>query len=53
MFGFTEPYLFDRPIQAGFNVYLRKINYNQAKQYAILTGQNPVLDCEEFCRFCR
>src|ERR1019366_4356314 len=43
VFGFTEPYLFDRPIQAGFNVYLRKINYNQAKQYAILTGQNPNL----------
>jgi outer membrane protein insertion porin family len=40
VFGFTEPYLFDRPIQAGFNVYLRKINYDQARQYAILTGQN-------------
>ena len=40
IFGFTEPYLFDRPIQAGFNVYLRKINYDQAKQYAILSGQN-------------
>ena len=43
VFGFTEPYLFDRPIQAGFNVYLRKINYNQARQYAILSGQNPNL----------
>ena len=31
VFGFTEPYLFDRPIQAGFNVYLRKINYDQAQ----------------------
>jgi len=40
VFGFTEPYLFDRPIQAGFNVYLRKISYDQARQYAILTGQN-------------
>ena len=40
MFGFTEPYLFDRPIQAGFNVYTRKINYDQARQYAIATGQN-------------
>jgi len=39
-FGFTEPYLFDRPIQAGFNVYLRKTNFNQAQQYAILTGQS-------------
>ena len=43
MFGFTEPYLFDRPIQAGFNVYLRKISYDQARQYAILTGQSPNL----------
>jgi outer membrane protein insertion porin family len=40
MFGFTEPYLFDRPINAGFTVYTRKFNFNQAKQYAVLTGQN-------------
>jgi outer membrane protein insertion porin family len=40
VFGFTEPYLFDRPIQAGFNVYARKTNYDQARQYAIATGQN-------------
>jgi outer membrane protein insertion porin family len=40
MLGFTEPYLFDRPIQAGFQVYLRKTNFNQARQYAISTGQN-------------
>jgi outer membrane protein insertion porin family len=43
VFGFTEPYLFDRPIQAGFNVYTRKTNYNQARQYAILSGQNTSL----------
>jgi len=40
VFGFTEPYLFDRPIQAGFNVYVRKSSYNQARQYAILSGQS-------------
>jgi outer membrane protein insertion porin family len=40
MFGFTEPYLFDRPINAGFSVYTRKFNFDQARQYAILTGQN-------------
>jgi outer membrane protein insertion porin family len=40
VFGFTEPYLFDRPIQAGFNVYTRKTSYDQARQYAIATGQN-------------
>ncbi len=43
VFGFSEPYLFDRPIQSGFNVYTRKTNYNQARQYALLTGQNGSL----------
>jgi outer membrane protein insertion porin family len=38
-FGFTEPYLFDRPIQAGFTVYTQKYNFNQARETAILTGQ--------------
>jgi len=40
LFGFTQPYLFDRPLQAGFTVYTNKISFNQAKQYAALTGQN-------------
>jgi outer membrane protein insertion porin family len=39
MFGFTEPYLWDRPLQAGFTVYTTRISYNQAKQYSELTGQ--------------
>ena len=39
MFGFTEPYLFDRPITAGFTVYGRKLIYDQARQSALLTGQ--------------
>ena len=39
-FGFTEPYLFDRPINAGFTVYTNSFKYNQAQQYAILTGQS-------------
>src|SRR5207244_8640700 len=34
-----EPYLFDRPIQAGFTVYTQKYNFNQAPETAILTGQ--------------
>jgi outer membrane protein insertion porin family len=38
-FGFTEPYLFDRPLQAGFTVYGRKLTYDQARQTALLTGQ--------------
>ena len=39
LFGFTEPYLWDRPLQAGFTVYTTRTSYNQAKQYAILSGQ--------------
>ena len=39
MFGFTEPYVFDRPLQLGFTVYTRKFNYNQARQANILAGQ--------------
>jgi outer membrane protein insertion porin family len=38
-FGFTEPYLFDRPITTGFTVYGRRLTYDQARQSALLTGQ--------------
>lgn len=40
MFGFTEPYLFDRPIQAGFTVFTRRFNFNQAREASIFAGQN-------------
>ncbi len=39
MFGFTEPYMFDRPLQLGFTVYTRRYNFDQANQAEILTGQ--------------
>src|SRR5665213_3629827 len=38
--GFTEPYLFDRPLQAGVSVYLSRFNYDQARQESLLSGQN-------------
>jgi outer membrane protein insertion porin family len=38
--GFTEPYLFDRPIQAGFSVFFSRFDYNQARESSILYGQN-------------
>ena len=41
-FGFTEPYLFDHPIQASFTVYLQRYNFDQARQASILTGQNLI-----------
>jgi outer membrane protein insertion porin family len=38
--GFTEPYLFNRPWQAGITVYLSRYNYNEARQESLLTGVN-------------
>jgi len=38
-FGFTEPYLFDRPLTAGFTIYGTKLSYDQARQNALVTGQ--------------
>ncbi len=41
-FGFTEPYLFDKPIQTGFTLYTQRFNYNQAREASILSGQNLI-----------
>src|ERR1019366_4223588 len=38
--GFTEPYLFDRPLQAGVTVYLSRFNYDQGRQISLLSGVN-------------
>lgn len=40
LLGFTEPYVFDRPIALGFTVYDRKYDFNQARQESIALGQN-------------
>ncbi len=39
-FGFTEPYLFDRPISTGFTIFSSRYNFDQAKQEALLLGQS-------------
>jgi outer membrane protein insertion porin family len=39
MFGFTQPYMFDRPLQFGFTVFGNKVSYNQARQLSIFSGQ--------------
>jgi outer membrane protein insertion porin family len=39
VFGFTEPYVFDRPLALGFTVYNRKYDFNQARQASIAAGQ--------------
>ena len=38
--GFTEPYLFDRPIQAGFTVFSRRFSFNSAREASIFTGRD-------------
>jgi outer membrane protein insertion porin family len=38
LFGFTEPYMFDRPLQTGFTIYHRAYNYNQAQLAAVQSG---------------
>ena len=40
LFGFTEPYLFDRPISTGFTIFSSRFSYDQAKQESLLFGQN-------------
>jgi outer membrane protein insertion porin family len=39
-FGFTEPYLFDRPISTGFTVFSSRYNFDQARQEALAIGQS-------------
>ena len=39
MLGFSEPYLFDRPIATGFTIFTSKYEFNQAEQAALVTGQ--------------
>src|SRR5258708_525427 len=39
LFGFTEPYLFDRPISSGFTIFSSRYKFDQARQAALLTGQ--------------
>lgn len=37
-FGFTEPYLMDRPITTGFTVFKSNYHFDQLRQLAIATG---------------
>jgi outer membrane protein insertion porin family len=43
-FGFTEPYLFDRPISTGFTVFGSRYNFNQAQQYSLAVGYQVQLN---------
>jgi outer membrane protein insertion porin family len=39
VFGFTEPYLFDRNISTGFTLFSTFFSYDQAREYSLLLGQ--------------
>jgi len=43
-FGFTEPYLFDRPISTGFTVFGSRYNFDQARQYSLALGYQVQLN---------
>ncbi len=38
--GFTEPYFLDKAVQLGFVVYQRRYNYDQGREYSILSGRD-------------
>jgi outer membrane protein insertion porin family len=41
-FGFTEPYVLDKPIQAGFTVFYQRYSFDQAQQQAALYGTGTI-----------
>ena len=38
VFAFNEPYLRNRPVSVGFQVFSRKSDYNSARNYAAVSG---------------
>ncbi|HXM40730.1 MAG TPA: outer membrane protein assembly factor BamA [Bryobacteraceae bacterium] len=40
--GFTEPYLFDLPLQVGVEAHLTRFDYNQGREASILAGENLI-----------
>ncbi len=42
-FGFTQPYVHNRPLNVGFQIYNSKQDFNAAKNYAAQTGASPNL----------
>ncbi len=42
-FGFTEPYLRNKPVSLGFQLFSSKFDYNPAKSYAVTNGASANL----------
>ncbi len=47
LFGFTQPYFRNRPIQMGFQIFNNKTDYNSAKNYQTTTGASLNLSAAE------
>ena len=47
LFGFTQPYFRNRPLNLGFQVFDTKSDYNSAKAIAGTTGQSPNLTTQQ------
>ncbi len=44
LFGFTEPYLFDRPISTGFTIFSSRFSFDQSRETSLLVGRRIQLD---------
>jgi outer membrane protein insertion porin family len=40
LFGFSEPYLFDKPIQTGFTVFTRRFSFDAGREASLFSGTN-------------
>jgi outer membrane protein insertion porin family len=47
LFGFSQPYVRNRPINVGFQIFNNKQDYNAAKNYAATTGQSVNLSAAQ------
>ena len=47
LFGFTQPYVKNRPINLGFQIFNQKQDYNAAKNYQATTGASVNLSAAE------
>jgi outer membrane protein insertion porin family len=47
LFAFNEPYLRNKPMSVGFQVFSKKSDFNSARNYASVTGQSSALSAAQ------
>jgi outer membrane protein insertion porin family len=47
VFAFNEPYLRNKPVSVGFQLFSRKSDYNSARNYAAVTGQSNLTAAQQ------